>query len=238
MPGLFAGYVVVLFGLFPMPGPARSDLEDLLVHTGVTRCFTQMHSFWEYYRNLRRESFDQFHQGAAQKQGGSKSNSNDEYPTIVIVRSKDVIFTSKEEAIATDVECILDGDVSDSMIDTYQQLCDPTSSSKNSAGGKLKPDKQEETVLNLEDDENDDENSANNLKRLEQERLLKYFSTFPQVTALWVMDTITNFQMQPFVQYAYQNQAVGNSKQPSLTKKNNQLTITTGSDKKMKRAIR
>lgn len=237
MPGLFAGYVVVLFGLFPMPGPARSDLEDLLVHTGVTRCFTQMHSFWEYYRTLRRESFDQFHQGAAQKEG-SKSHSNDDYPTIVIVRSKDVIFTSKEEAIATDVECILDGDVSGSMMHTYELLCDPSSSNKDSTGGKLKPDKPEEAVLNLEDDENDDSNSANNLKRLEQERLLKYFSTFPQVTALWVMDTITNFQMQPFVQYAYQNQAVGNSKQPLVTKKNNQLATTSNLDKKVKRGIR
>lgn len=35
---LLDGFRVLLFGMFPLPGPAKSDLEFLLVHCGAALC--------------------------------------------------------------------------------------------------------------------------------------------------------------------------------------------------------
>lgn len=52
-------------------------------------------------------------------------------------------------------------------------------------------------------------NDRQTLFDLERDRLRRYLATFPQVTALWIMDSITNYEIQPFVAYAYKAASTG-----------------------------
>lgn len=177
---------MVLFGLFPLPGPARSDLEDMVSVLGAQRIFTQMRHFWEYFCSLRRQSFKLTQNQEENITTDARPNRNKEevYPTIVIVRSKEFLantWLGSEDVSEEERQWILD---------------DFSTTGKTS-----------DHYFGEESSFQDDDNSAESLQRLEQARLLQYFGTFPQVSALWVMDSVTNYEIQPFAQYIHPQSA-------------------------------
>lgn len=168
-----------------MPGPTRSDLHDIVSVLGAQRIFTQMRHFWEYFCTLRRKSFQLTQDKEEDDAGNEKINHNskteEEYPTIVIVRSKEVPTKARFDASGDDAE------------EERQWILDDF----------LSMNKASDEYFLEESSLHDDDSSAESLQRLEQARLLQYFKTFPQVSALWVMDSVTNYEIQPFSQYLH-----------------------------------
>lgn len=201
---------MVLFGLFPLPGPARSDLEDMVSVLGAQRIFTQMRHFWEYFCSLHRQSFKLTQDQEENITTYARPNlKKEDYPTIVIVRSKEVLANTRLDS----------EDVSE---EERQWILDDFST----AG------KTSDHYFGEERAFQDDGNSAESLQRLEQARLLQYFGTFPQVSALWVMDSVTNYEIQPFAQYIHpQSTSLMSLNRKASSNSSGALTNSSGKQK-------
>ena len=186
--------MVVFFGLFPLPGPTRSDLEDIVRVQGAQRCFTQMADFWAYFQTMRRRSREAS-SSSSSSSTVAKSGLDDEYPTVVIVRSTAAASSGGSSsttaaAAAAEEEAALLAMTSSNVgtsVDPDHDVYFAEEHGDNGGGGGG----------------GGGGNDRQTLFDLERDRLRRYLATFPQVSALWIMDSVTNYEIQPFVAYAY-----------------------------------
>lgn len=142
-----------------------------------------MADFWAYFQTMRRRS----REASSSSSTGKSSRLDEDYPTVVIVRSTATTpgcstSPAEEEAALLAINANMG-----TSVDPDHDVYFAEGLTEQGGGG----------------------NDRQTLFDLERDRLRRYLATFPQVTALWIMDSITNYEIQPFVAYAYKAASTG-----------------------------